>query len=94
MDNGKPDYGDAPIEEAYKKQMMLLARVIDSMLNGPKAGTPDKETAFLLMVFPFGEREGRCNYLSNGVMREDVITLLTEQAKRFKDEIMKGKNAT
>jgi hypothetical protein len=82
----KPDYGDGPLEKYYREQMTQLAHFIDMMLNGQKAGKPgERETAFVLMVFPFGEqRQGRCNYISNGVNRGDVVKLMEEQILRFK----------
>ena len=35
------------------------------------------------LIFPFGERVGRCNYVSNGAQRPDVAVLLLEQAASF-----------
>jgi len=43
----------------------------------------DRSTGFVLLVFPFGETEGRCNYISNGADRKDIVKLLREQANRF-----------
>jgi len=72
--------GDAPIEDAYREKMIALVRAIDGFLNA--TGEPRK-LGFVLMVFPFGEGPGRCNYVSNGVDRGDVVTLMREQIKRF-----------
>jgi hypothetical protein len=38
------------------------------------------------MVFPFNDHEGRCNYISNGADRRDVVTLMKEQIKRFEGQ--------
>ncbi len=76
-------YGDAPIEEEYAHKMQALAKNIDAVLNGSLHGG-ERTTGFILLVFPYGEKEGRCNYISNGADRSDVATLLEEQAKRFR----------
>lgn len=79
------DFGDAPIEPKYVQQMKLVVEVLDELFNGDKRGA-DRETGFVLMVFPFGEKEGRCNYISNGADRQDVVVLLKEQIARFEGQ--------
>lgn len=74
--------GDAPIQEDYLAQMAAIAKHLDAVFNGFLAG-PARTTGFVLLVFPFGEKEGRCNYISNGADRRDIVTLLREQADRF-----------
>jgi hypothetical protein len=37
------------------------------------------------MVFPFGDH-GRCNYISNGPDRRDVVTLMKEMIQRFEGQ--------
>jgi hypothetical protein len=76
------DYGDAPIEERYAKRMEAVARALDEVFNGEARGA-DRPTGFVLLVFPFGETEGRCNYISNGADRAQMVKLLREQANRF-----------
>lgn len=80
--NKSHDLGDAPIEDAYIEQMRDLARALDIAFNG-KAGGPGRKVGFVLLVFEYGEREGRCNYISNGADRKDIVTLMKEQIKRF-----------
>jgi hypothetical protein len=75
--------GDGPVEDRYIKRMEFLAHQIDAVLN-PSERTP-RDVGFVLLVFPFGETEGRCNYVSNGADRSDVATMLEEQAKRFRE---------
>jgi hypothetical protein len=36
------------------------------------------------MVFPFGDEDGQCHYVSNGASREDIIRLFTEQLRQLK----------
>jgi hypothetical protein len=84
--------GDAPIEDEHRAQMNAIAQVLDETFNGKDAqprmhGKPDKrKVGFVLLVFPFGEKEGRCNYISNGADRRDVVTLMKEQIKRFEGQ--------
>lgn len=77
------ELGDGPIEAAYIEEMNEIARWIDRHFNGD-AKRSERATGFILLVFPFGEKEGRCNYISNGADRRDVITLFTEQIARLK----------
>lgn len=83
--------GDAPIEQEYKDKMNMLARDLDRVFNGDKRGQ-DRALGFVLMVFPFGESSsGRCNYISNGANRQDVVTLMKEMIARFEGQPeMKG----
>lgn len=74
--------GDAPIEPRYYEQMNGLAQALDVVLNGDAKGK-DRTVGFILMVFPYGTNEGRCNYISNGADRRDVFVMLKEQIRRF-----------
>lgn len=74
--------GDAPIEQKYREQMQAIAHVLDETFNGEAKGSARK-TGFVLLVFPFGDHGGRCNYISNGADRKDVVALMKEQIKRF-----------
>ncbi|HEX3525130.1 MAG TPA: hypothetical protein VHT52_23955 [Stellaceae bacterium] len=76
--------GDAPIEAEYREQMEQVARGLDKIFNGDKRGH-DRKVGFVLLVFPFGEG-GRCNYISNGADRRDIVTMLKEQIKRFEGQ--------
>jgi hypothetical protein len=35
------------------------------------------------MVFPYDSTDGRCNYMSNGANRKDIVKLMREQIARF-----------
>lgn len=82
MADKRHQYGDAPLDLAYEREMKAIAQVLDVTFNGDIKG-PTRKTGFVLLVFPFNEREGRCNYISNGANRADIIKLLREQANRF-----------
>ena len=79
------ELGDAPIQSEYKDKMYLLAKMLDYEFNGTLTGDARK-TGFIIMVFPFGNEDGRCNYISNGADRNDVIKLMEEQIKKFKGQ--------
>lgn len=84
-----PDYrlrlGDAPIEKRYRREMQDLAAALDRYFNGEKHGA-DRDTGFVLLVFPFGEDTGRCNFISNGADRGDIVTLFREMIARFEGQ--------
>lgn len=77
--------GDAPIQPEYRATMQAVAEALDHTFNGDARGS-DRRVGFVLLVFEFGEQEGRCNYISNGADRKDVVTLLKEQIKRFEGQ--------
>jgi hypothetical protein len=71
--------------------MVGVAKALDETFNGEEKGQ-DRKTGFVLLVFPFGEGEGRCNYISNGASRDDIVVMLKEQIKRFEGQPeMKGR---
>lgn len=78
--------GDQPIEHKYHQQMVAIARTLDEVLNGEKCPVNERKTGFVLLVFPFGDQSGRCNYISNGASRADVVRLMKEQIARFTGE--------
>ena len=87
--------GDQPIEPKYHELMNQLARGIDEILNGNAKGK-DRPNGFVLLVFPFEDghapKDGRCNFISNGADRRDVVTLMKEMIARFEGQPeMKGR---
>lgn len=84
------ELGDGPIQQEYVDNMQVMAGALDEMFNGKVKGK-DKKTGFVLMVFPFGD-EGRCNYISNGADRKEIVILMKEMIARFEGQPeMKGK---
>jgi len=77
--------GDAPIEQEYYDKMVAISHALDEMFNGDAKGDARK-VGFVMMVFPFGDVSGRCNYLSNGADRKDVVTLMREMIARFEGQ--------
>jgi hypothetical protein len=83
----KPErLGDAPIEPKYHDQMAAVAKALDDVFNGEGVKGPDRKVGFVLLVFPFGADDGRCNYISNGADRRDIVTMFKEQIKRFEGQ--------
>ncbi|MBO0715835.1 MAG: hypothetical protein J2P55_00670 [Rhizobiales bacterium] len=84
--------GDGPIEERYRQQMNGLAAAIDELFNGSESaphaqGKPDqRKVGFVLLVYEFGDEPGRCNFISNGADRKDIVTLFKEMIARFEGQ--------
>jgi hypothetical protein len=81
---GSNRIGDQPIQPEAIEAMNRLGRLIDDGLNGKGSLLKaDPEWGFILMVFPFDDDpKSRCNYISNA-QRQDVVTILREQLRRF-----------
>jgi hypothetical protein len=80
--------GDAPIQKQYHQQMVAIASALDDVLNDGARGK-DRQTGFVLMVYPFGNLangDARCNYISNGADRRDVVTMMKEMIARFEGQ--------
>lgn len=78
--------GDGPIQEQYRAKMNAVAQALDQTFNGEAKGA-DRETGFVLLVFPYGDADGsRCNFISNGADRRDVVTLMREMIARFEGQ--------
>jgi hypothetical protein len=87
MDLQMTEYGlgDKAIQPEYKEKMVALAGAIDELFNGEAKGK-DKKVGFVILVFPFGNEDGRCNYISNGADRKDIVIMMKEQIKRFEGQ--------
>lgn len=77
--------GDGPIDEDYRQVMNAMAAAIDAAFNGEAKGN-DRRTGFVLLTFPFGDNSGRCNFLSNGADRKDIVVLFKEMIARFEGQ--------
>ncbi|ARQ01917.1 hypothetical protein [Pseudorhodoplanes sinuspersici] len=91
MTSKKPErLGDAPIEERFRELMVGAAKGLDDVFNGEDR-SQDHKVGFVLLVFPFDSTDGRCNYISNGADRKDIVVMMKEQIKRFEGQPeMKG----
>lgn len=78
--------GDAPIQQEYRAKMEVMARALDKFLNDDASGD-DRKHGYVLLVFPFGDDpKGRCNFISNGADRRDIVTLFREMIARFEGQ--------
>jgi hypothetical protein len=82
----KHTLGDAPIESRFRKKMIAVASVLDETFNS-KARGRDRKVGFVLLVFPYGDDTGCCNYISNGAARADIVAMMKEQIARFEAQI-------
>lgn len=89
--------GDAPIGPEYIRMMNTIALSLDEMFNGDKAGPrakgqkDERETGFVLLVFPFDNMatrggDSRCHFISNGADRKDIVALFREMIARFEGQ--------
>ena len=81
--------GDQPIEEQFRGVMNAVARSLDGIFNGAARGK-NRKVGFVLLLFPFSAQSGRCNYISNGADRKDVVRLMREQIEKFERDIPDG----
>ena len=66
--------------------MKSLAEGLDEILNGKRRGK-DKINGFVLLTFPFGAAaSARCNYVSNGADRKEIVILMKEMIARFEGQ--------
>ena len=77
--------GDAPIEPKYIETMNALAGGLDEIFNGELKGD-DRKVGFVMLVFEFGDNEGRCNFISNGADRNDIVVMFKEMIARFEGQ--------
>lgn len=74
--------GDRPIEDGLRETMVNIMRGLDEIFNQGLSGD-EKNVGIVMLLFPYGANDGRCNYISNGARREDIVTLFKEQIARF-----------
>lgn len=73
-------FGDGEVQPEILRDMEAIARAIKEFLN-PDPAEPAK-WGFMLMCVPFGDGEGRCNYMAS-ISRESAIQLMKDQLQRF-----------
>jgi hypothetical protein len=62
--------------------MNALAGAIDDLLNGEDCPPDKRKLGFFLSIFPFGDVQGRMNYISNAE-GADVRAMLTDILARI-----------
>lgn len=77
--------GDGPIDPSYEAKMEAIMQAIDQFMNNGAKGD-DRKVGIVVLTFPFGSDDGRCNFMSNGVDRDDIVTLFKEMIARFEGQ--------
>lgn len=82
--------GDRPIEPGETAGLLQsVASGLDTIFNGDLKRTKRKH-GFVLLVYQFDDAEGikdkRCNYVSNGADRKDIVVLFKEMIARFEGQ--------
>jgi len=81
----KHTLGDGPIQADYHEKMNAVMATLDQFMNGEAKGA-DREVGIVVLMFPFGSHEGRCNFISNGADRRDLVAMFKEMAARFEGQ--------
>ncbi len=72
-----------------KDALDALATSLDNILNGHiKEG--ERQSGFVLLLFPYGDKSGMCNYVSNGANREDIVRMFKAQIKLLEEQFEKN----
>jgi len=68
--------------------MEAIAKGVDTVLNGKDAveGRAPRKTAFVLLLYPWGDTSGRTNYITNSATRDEVTKMFEQQIRVFKGE--------
>lgn len=80
------ELGDKPIEKEYHALMNDLASKMDDLFNPMRHITGKRGTGFVLLTFKYDNVDGRCNFISNGANREDLVVLFKEMIARFEGQ--------
>lgn len=75
--------GDKPIQPEFIDRMNLCMKAVDEAFNGD---VKPKPVGVVMLVFPFGATDGRCNFISNGADRKDLVVLFKEMIRRFEGQ--------
>lgn len=68
--------------EPTRERLNIIAEALDKAFNGTLHGE-DRVTGFVLLTFPIGAENTRCNYVSNGVDRKEMVAMFKELAARL-----------
>ena len=81
------ELGDLPITSEYKDMLTAVMTAVDRTFNGTAKGK-DRKVGIVMLIFPYGEqKEGaRCNFISNGANRKDLVVLMKEMISRFEGQ--------
>jgi hypothetical protein len=79
--------GDKPAEARWTDAMNLAMSIADDIFNPSFQKSMQfgekRKVGIVMLVFPFEGHEGRCNFISNGANRDDLVVLFKEMIARF-----------
>lgn len=79
--------GDKPVEARWTDAMNLAMSITDDIFNPGYQEELDptvkRKVGVVMLVFPYEGHEGRCNFISNGANRKDLVVLFKEMIARF-----------
>jgi hypothetical protein len=81
----KNQLGDGPIQADYREKMNAAMAIIDDLMNDGAKGS-NRSVGIVMLMFPFGSGDGRCNFISNGASRNDLVVLFKEMIARFEGQ--------
>jgi hypothetical protein len=68
-----------------KDALRTLAESLDQVLNGTDNEVPRK-SGFVLLLYPYDDKSGLCNYVSNGADRERIVKMFKKQIEIFESQ--------
>lgn len=77
--------GDGPVDPAHHAKMTAIMQTLDEFLNEGTTGA-DREIGLVVLTFPYGAHDGRCNFMSNGADRKDIVAMFKEMIARFEGQ--------
>ena len=83
---------DMTIPEAMNSIALALDRILNGedvmkqAMGGVDGNKIERKNGFVLILYPFGDKTGRCNFISNGASQEDVISMFERQIEAFKQK--------
>lgn len=86
------ELGDGPVSPEYKDRMLAIMKVLDDTMNPGHRGK-GRKVGIVVLMFPYGDDpKGRCNFMSNGADRGDLVKLFKAMIARFEGQPeMKGR---
>jgi len=70
---------DMSLPEALQSLALALDRILNGEQNVSGELKAERKNGFVLMLFPFDDKSGKCNYITNGASREDVKRMFETQ---------------
>jgi hypothetical protein len=76
---------DEEQRKSLEQSLERIAHDLNQVLN--KGHEDEPKTGFVLLVFPYDDKSGRCSYASNGTSRHDLIRMFKFQINKLRKHI-------